>query len=154
EKSAKFASAGTINKSRTSASASSWERQLQDFVTHGPARHPDLGNLAHLLAEQALADGAGRQDLVLVVVLIAGADELETLFLAGVEVLDAHAHAEDDGIGRQVVLVDEVGPVELVLEVVDAGLQHPLVFARGVVLGVLAQVAQVAGGGDPARHLD
>ncbi len=42
----------------------------------------------------------------------------------------------------------------LSLEGVDAGLEHALVFAGGVVLGVLAEVAEVAGGGDALGHLD
>ena len=50
--------------------------------------------------------------------------------------------------------VDDDGPGEAVGEVVDAGLEDALVLAGRVVLGVLAEVAHVAGRGDPLGHLD
>ena len=62
--------------------------------------------------------------------------------------------AEDDGVVGQAAAVHDEGPAQGVLQGVDAGLQHALVFAGGVVLGVLAQVAQLAGGGDALGHLD
>src|SRR5205085_3055495 len=45
-------------------------------------------------------------------------------------------------------------PAELVLQVVDARLEDALVLAGGVVLGVLAEVAHVARGGDALGHRD
>ena len=59
--------------------------------------HLDL--VAHLLAHEPLADRAGQQDLVLVVVLVARADQDEVLFLVELEVQHPDLRAEDDPIG-------------------------------------------------------
>src|SRR5205823_2502808 len=71
-----------------------------------------------------------------------------------VEVHHLHATAEGDAVLGQRAHVDDDGPGEPVGQVADAGLEHALVFAGGVVLGVLGEVAHVAGGGDPLGHLD
>src|SRR5438067_10377706 len=127
---------------------------LEDLVAHGPARDGDLGDVADLLAHQAPAARAGRQDPAVLVVLVAGADQDEVLDLAGVEVLDADLGAEDDSVLGQLGHVDDDGPGQAVLLPVDAGLQVALVLAGGVVLGVLAEVALVAGLGDTSSDLD
>src|SRR5919197_6012564 len=95
------------------------EGDVQDFVAVAAARHLDLGDVADLLAEQPLAPRAGGEDLVVVVVLVTGADQLVLLFLARLEVLDADAGTEDDGVGGQFAPVDDLGPGQLVLEGLD-----------------------------------
>src|SRR5262249_37754767 len=127
---------------------------FHDLIAQRAARHLDLDLLANLLAEQALAARAGGEDLVVVVILVAGSDQLVDLVLAGVEVLDADAGAEDDGVLGQAALIDDVGAGELVLQRVDARLQHALVLAGGVILGVLAEIPQVTGRRDPLGHLE
>src|SRR5262249_61668301 len=54
----------------------------------------------------------------------------------------------------QAALIDDVGAGELVLQRVDARLQHALVLAGGVILGVLAEIPQVTGRRDPLGHLE
>src|SRR2546422_784163 len=89
----------TANKTPTPRSGG--EGDVQDFVAVAAARHLDLGDVADLLAEQPLAPRAGAEDLVVVVVLVTGADQLVLLFLARLDVLDADAGTEDDGVGGQ-----------------------------------------------------
>src|SRR6516165_12141142 len=90
---------------REAALRSGGEVDLQDFVAQRAARHLDLGDVADLLAEQALAARAGGEDFVVVVILLAGADQFVHLLLAGIDVLDADAGAKDDGAGRQLTAV-------------------------------------------------
>src|SRR5947209_10896654 len=78
-----------------------------------------LGDLADLLADQSLADRAGQEDLVLVVVLFAGTDQDEVLLVVELEVEDADPRSEDDAVGGQGRAIDDHGPGELVLELVD-----------------------------------
>jgi len=82
-------------------------RNIDDLILEQAARHLDLGDLADLLAEQPLSTWAGDQDLVLVVILITGTDEMVDLELAGIEVLDLNARAEDDGVLWQAALIDD-----------------------------------------------
>src|SRR5262245_31125202 len=87
---------------------------LDDLIAQRAARHLDDGDVADLLAEQGLTARAASQDLVVVVILITGTDERVHFFLAVVEVLDSHAHAEHDGVARQRTLVDDVGAGQFV----------------------------------------
>ena len=114
----------------------------------------DLRLVADLLAEQPLGDRAGGEDAVVVRVVLAGADELELLLVAVVEVLDAHPRPEHDRPLGELTAVDDVGAADAVLQLVDPRLEHALVLAGGVVLGVLAEVAHVAGVGHPLGHLN
>src|SRR5439155_21307293 len=108
--------------------------------TQGSTRDRDFGDLADLLAEQATAARAGRQDLVVLVVLVAGADQLQLLDLAGIEVLDTNPRSEDDRALGKLRGFDDDGSSETVVGQDDASLVHPLILAGGVVLGVLAEV--------------
>ena len=60
----------------------SGRRDVQDLIAEHAARHLDLHAVADLLPEQPLADRAGGQDLVVVVILVAGSHQLVDLFLA------------------------------------------------------------------------
>src|SRR3954466_13930633 len=89
---------------------------LDDLEPERAAGDGDLGDLADLLADQALSDRAGQEDLVLVVVFLAGADEDEVFLVVELEVEDADPRAEDDPIGGEGGAVDDHGAGELVLE--------------------------------------
>ena len=83
---------------------------LDDLELERAAGDRDLDLVADLLADEALTDRAGEEDLVLVVVFVAGADEDEVFFLVEVEVEDADLRAEDDAVGGQGRLVDDDRP--------------------------------------------
>src|SRR5208283_4970375 len=109
-------------------------------------RHIDL--VADFLAHEALADGAGEQDLVLVVVLVTWADQHEVLLLVEIEIEHPDLGAEDDAIRGHGRLLNDEGATELVLKVVDLGLEHPLGLHGRVELGILRKVAVTPGLGD------
>src|SRR5689334_17511216 len=69
---------------------------VEDLVAQHAHRHLDLRDVPLLFAEEALADRAVGQDLVVVVIFLAGPNQLIRFFLVAVQVLDADAHAEDD----------------------------------------------------------
>src|SRR5262245_56839529 len=108
-------------KERALPTAASLRREgdVDDLVLEDAARHLDLHFLADLLAQQALPARAGRQDLVVVVVFLAGADQLVHLELPGIQVPDPHAGAEYHGVLRQGRLIDNVRPGQRVLQRVD-----------------------------------
>src|SRR5262249_42231081 len=62
------------------------DRDFNDLEAQLAHRHLDFGDVADLLADQALADGTAGEDLVVVVVFLAGADEVEDFFVAAAEV--------------------------------------------------------------------
>src|SRR5262245_25042365 len=94
--------------------ASGRHTDIDDLVAQRPARHADLDLLADLLAEQALAARAGGEDLVVVVILVSRPHQLIDLQLAGVEVLDADAGAEDHLVADHLAGVDDLRPGQLV----------------------------------------
>src|SRR5438874_1441460 len=79
---------------------------FQHFVTNRALWNGDGCLFPDLLADESLADRAGDENSVLVVIFIPRADELEDLFLGKIEVLDADPRAEDDRIRGQRALID------------------------------------------------
>ena len=79
----------------------------------------------------------------LVGVRVLGHDELEDERLA-VALDDVHGRAEAGAVVRDAVDVDQRDLRHALLEHADARLDEPLPLLRGLVLGVLAQVAQLA----------
>src|SRR5262245_40512576 len=77
----------SCNSRASNRKRSSRHADVHDLIAQRAARHADLHLLADLLAQKALPARACGEDLVLVVVLVAGPDELVDLQLAGVEVL-------------------------------------------------------------------
>src|SRR5262249_27133353 len=71
---------------------------LENLVSKRPARHANLRDFTLFFPEQALADRAGRQDLILVVIFVPGAYEVIDLLFGKVEIAHANEHAEDHAI--------------------------------------------------------
>src|SRR6185503_12747059 len=70
------------------------ERDVYNLEAQLSHRHLNLGGVALFLADEALADGAVGEDLVLGEVLFAGADQDKRFFLVQVEIFDSHMGAE------------------------------------------------------------
>src|SRR5437868_3705801 len=64
----------------------SGDADIDDLQLEDPARDRHFHLVAKLLAQQALADGTGDEDLVLVVVFLARADQDEVFFFIEVDV--------------------------------------------------------------------
>jgi hypothetical protein len=69
------------------------------------------------------------------------ADDLPDVLLVGVLVDQRHGRAELDGVAAELRNVDDLGARELVLELGDRALVQRLLFLRGMILGVLGQIA-------------
>src|SRR5579872_3300184 len=76
--------------------ARSGQADFDDLQVEDPARDLHLNLVTDLLAHQALSDGTGDQDLILIVVLLARSDEDEVFFLIELEVQDADFQAVGD----------------------------------------------------------
>src|SRR5262245_45930598 len=83
------------------------KRNLQDLEAQLTHRHLNFRDVARLLADQALADRAGGQDLVVVVILFARPHQVEGFLVAQVEILDLYQGAKDHGVVGQAVFVNE-----------------------------------------------
>src|SRR3954470_21536904 len=103
----------------------------------------DLGGVALLVAHQGLAHGRlvrqplGRAGL-------GRADDDEGLLLALV-VLDVDLRADAHDVGAELAGVEYAGAAQALLELRDARLEHGLLVLGVVVLGVLRDVAELAG---------
>src|SRR3954468_15787473 len=103
----------------------------------------DLGGVALLVAHQGLAHGRlvrqplGRAGL-------GRADDDEGLLLALV-VLDVDLRADAHEVGARLAGVEQAGAAQALLELRDARLEHGLLVLGVVVLGVLRDVAELAG---------
>jgi hypothetical protein len=73
------------------------------------------------------------------------ADHPELLRLARLLVFHMHNGTHSNGLGVDVLLVDDARAAQLVLELHDSRLQHRLLVLGVVVLGVLGDVAELAG---------
>ena len=62
--------------------------------------------------------------------------------VAAVIVAQTNGRAHEDHIGRQRARVGDLRGSQTLLDLLDFGVVHALVLARGVVLGVLAQISQ------------
>src|SRR5262249_47258326 len=101
-----------------------------------------------LLAEQRPSEGAGDADAPLGEVGLVGAEDAVGDLLARVRVRELDGGPEGDLVAGELARVDDLGPGQLVLDLLDASFDERLPLACGVVLGVLAQVAVLAGGRD------
>ena len=121
---------------------------FDDLELDDAARRLDVGDLAECLAEQALADGGFHGNLLLGEVGFVFGHQRVGHLLAVADVLDGDP-AEDEGLGGvDLGLVDDAGAGEDGFRLGDLGLEHALGLLGRVVLGVLAEVALVAGLGD------
>src|SRR5690349_3185656 len=121
---------------------------FQDLELHSPARGRDLDGLALLLADDRLADGGLVRELVLGRVRLGGADDPVLDRLLRVDVAQLHLRADRDDVLGDVLLGDHARVAEPLLERGDAVLEQRLLVLGVVVLGVLRDVAHLAGEAD------
>src|SRR6185503_6208890 len=126
---------------------------FQDLELHRPARGRDLDGLALLLADDRLADGGLVRELVLGRVRLGGADDPVLDRLLRVDVAQLHLRADRDDVLGDVLLGDHARVAEPLLERGDAVLEQRLLVLGVVVLGVLGDVAELAGDADAVGHL-
>src|SRR4029079_824860 len=98
-----------------------------------------------LAADQRAAHGRLVGELALLRVRLGRADDRELLRLAGLLVLDRDDGPDLDGVGRDVLGVDDLRRAQALLELRDPLLEHHLLVLCVVVLGVLRDVAELAG---------
>src|SRR6185312_15636937 len=126
---------------------------FQDLELHRPARGRDLDGLALLLADDRLADGRLVRELVLGGVRLGGADDPVLDRLLRVDVAQLHLGADRDDVLGDVLLGDHARVAEPLLERGDAVLEQRLLVLGVVVLGVLGDVAELAGDADAVGDL-
>src|ERR1700676_3055969 len=130
--------------------------QLDDLVGLGAARRDDLDLRAFLLADEGTGERRGDGDLAFLGVGLRLADDLPYCLLVGVLVDQGDGGAKGDGVAGQLRHVDDLGARQLVLEFGDAALVERLRFLRGMIFGVLREIAVRARVGnllDDARTL-
>ena len=71
---------------------------------------------------------------------------------AGSHILHGHAAADADAVGAVVVLVDDDGVQQDILDLSDTGVQLALLVFRFIIFAVFAQVAEAARLFDEVRH--
>src|SRR5262245_62841310 len=121
---------------------------LLDRVGLGATRSVDLDVLALLLVDQRTRNRRGDRNASLLGVRLGLADDLPDLLLIGVLVDECDGRTEGDRVTRQLRNVNHVGARELVLELGDTALVERLRFLRGMIFGVLRQIAVRARVGD------
>src|SRR6476660_8375617 len=112
-----------------------------------------VDRVAALVLEQRLADRGLVGELLLPGVRLGRADDRVLVGVAGLLVLDVHGHADLDDVGRQLGRVDDLRGAQALLELGDLLLEHHLLVLGVVVLGVLRDVAELAGLLDALGHL-
>ena len=126
------------------------EGDLEDLVEALAAGHPDLHLVPHFLPEEGAGERARDADGASLEVALVGADDAVGRLLRRLRVGELDRGAEGDAVARELGRVDHLGEGELLLEVLHAAFDEGLLVAGGVVLGVLLEVAVLAGAA-PAR---
>src|SRR5215204_2950340 len=127
---------------------------LHDLVLQGLALgRRDLDGLALLLPEDCAADGRLVRELLLEGVRLRGTDDVVLDRLLGGDVTQPDLRSDDDDVLRDLLLVDHAGRQQALLELGDLVLEHCLLVLRMVVLGVLADVAELARDADAVGDL-
>ena len=101
-----------------------------------------------LWPDDRLADRRLVRELVLGRVGLGRADDVVLDRLLGVDVAQANVRADRDDVGRDLPLLDHARIAQLLLEPGDPVLEQHLVVLGVVVLGVLRDVAELAGNAD------
>lgn len=106
-----------------------------------PGRCLDHKAVADFLFESALADGGLVRDLALFEVCLIAADDLESLDLAGAEVLYLDGRTQTDFVDGNAVIVYDLRVVQGVLDLHDLCFHDRLFVLCLIVFGVLGKVA-------------
>src|SRR5579862_2200553 len=123
-----------------------------DLVGFVAARGRHLDAVALAFADQRPRQWRGHRKPAVANIGFVLADDAERLLLVGLLVGERDGCAELDDRAGQLRHVDDLGTGDLVLEFAEAALDKALALARGVVLGVLRQVAMRARLGDGADN--
>src|SRR5690606_26552667 len=124
-----------------------------DLVLALPGGRVDGHLVALVLADQRARHRRGDRDHAELDVGLEVANDLVGLFFAGLGVGEHDRGAEHDLVaGVELRHVDDLRVREFALELLDAALDEALLLARGVVLGVLLEVAVRARLGDRLDH--
>src|SRR5690606_36061808 len=127
---------------------------VDDLVLARASGRFDGDAVAGMLADQRARHRRGNRDQAQLDVGLQVADDLVALLLVGLDVGDRHLGAEYDLVaGVEPGHVDDVGVREFALELLDAAFDEALLLTRGVVLGVLLEVAVRTRVGDRGDHL-
>src|SRR5437763_4420639 len=126
---------------------------VHDLELDRPARRGDVDGLALLLAHDRLADRRLVRELVLRRIGLGGADDVVLDRLVRLHVAQAHLRPDRDLPGLDLLLRDDAGGLQALLEQRDAGLEVGLLVLRRVVLRVLGDVAELARLADAVRDL-
>ena len=127
-------------------------RSLTSSKRRLPFGRRDVDLVAFFLVEQRPANRRRGGDHALLDVGVFGHDQLVDDRLA-VAVLEVDGRAEADLVVRDLVEVHQRDLADPLLQHADPRLDEPLPLLGGLVLGVLAQVAQLAGTLDFLRQL-
>src|SRR5947207_5063354 len=122
-------------------------------LPRGTTRNRHGDDIAALATDQGLADGRLVGELVVRGIGLRGADDHVLDRLVGLLVLHVDRRPDRDRLGGHRLRVDDRGRAQLLLELGDLLLEHGLLVLRVVVLGVLADVAELARLLDALRHL-
>src|SRR6266545_1124027 len=128
--------------------------QAQDLVFLRSRRHAHLDHVALLVVEEAFADRGRRRDATLHGIGLFRGHEVVGDVVSARRVLELHGRAEADLAPRDLVEVDEGERGQPPVKLADARLQEGLALLGRLVLGVLAQVAVLAGALDLLGELD
>src|SRR5690606_27343302 len=137
--------------------ASAAVADVDDLVLAGAGGRFDRDAVAGVLADHRPRHRRRDRDQPELDVRFQVAHDLVTLFLVGLDIGDRDRRAEHDPVADvELAHVDDVGMGKLALQLLDATFDEALLLARGVVLGVLLEVAvgpRLGNGGDHRRPL-
>ena len=108
-------------------------------------RELDIDDIADARADQSVTDRGLVGNLALEAVRLCGSDDVEVEVLIVILVMDLDVAADVDLVCVSLVLIDDLCVLQDVLDLLDTGLDITLLVLRRVVLGVLGEVALLAG---------
>src|SRR5689334_17877415 len=131
---------------------------VENLVLFDAARGLHFGGVARVLADEGARGRRADRDLALLDVALVVADDLVGDLLAACGVLELDGRAEHAAaVGVEPRGIDDLAVAELRFQLGDAPLDEALALLRGVILGVLREVAvraRLRDGGDDRRALN